>query len=95
MADNSWRDKAKCKGMGWRFFIPEGPGGSLKAARAICNGDDGLAPCPVRAECKQYGEDYNCYGCWGGEVRSQRDFMRVESTPVVIEVQDSRPKRTL
>ena len=68
--DSDWTLRSKCRGLDPNIFVPNGPGGTLEPAKAICNGTDGLPVCPVKQECKEYGEATNSLGVFGGEVRS-------------------------
>ena len=90
-----WRAKAKCLGLGPDAFIPGGPGGSLEAAKAICNGTEDGFTCPVRDECGEYAHKYNMIGVWGGEVRSSRMWLAAaRSIQVYVEVQNAKKPRS-
>lgn len=53
-------------------WFPE-KGGSTKAAKAICNGDDTRPPCPVRDECLRFALANNeRFGIWGGMSERER-----------------------
>jgi WhiB family redox-sensing transcriptional regulator len=60
------------------IFFPE-KGGSTKAAKLICNGGDGLPPCPVKAQCLAYAlENDEKFGIWGGlNERERRKLKRL------------------
>ena len=72
------------------LFIPDGPGGSLDRAVAICHGFDGDPPCPVRMACYEAGERNNEVGVWGGQVRGQKT---VRIIVPLTEIIDARPRR--
>jgi hypothetical protein len=87
---DAWRAQAKCKGLPASLFIPDGPGGSLDRAVAICHGWDGRPACPVRTSCYTAGELGNEVGVWGGQVRGQKT---VRIIVPLISIQDARPRR--
>lgn len=66
LADEPWRERAKCRGMGAegiKIFFPY-RGESKKPAKALC------ARCPVQKQCDEYAERTNStYGIWGGRMR--------------------------
>jgi len=90
MLEAPWRRKAKCFGLDPNMFVPSTPGGSLNPAKNICNGRDGLPPCPVRQECNTFANDHSLIGVYGGVVHSSRSTEIV----VFVEIQDSRPHRS-
>mgnify|MGYP003345543051 FL=1 len=66
---DSWRDNARCRGMGTYFFFNPlqraNPGLTIKRARSIC------IDCPVTEQCLDegvavYRETGFAYGVWGG-----------------------------
>jgi WhiB family transcriptional regulator, redox-sensing transcriptional regulator len=63
LAEQSWRQRAACRGVPVETFFPE-RGASLEPALRYCR------PCPVRAECLAYarraGGDKVLQGVWGG-----------------------------
>jgi hypothetical protein len=66
----------------------------MERAKAICTGRNDSHPCPVILQCREYAEENNLLGCWGGQVRSQRDFMKVAKRVEVLRpVLDARLKR--
>jgi len=83
-----WRKRAKCLGMDPNQFVPTTPGGSLKRVYEVCNGSSTEVPCPVRAECRQFAEENELVGVFGGVMHSQR---KSRALPVVIKLQDARP----
>jgi hypothetical protein len=80
------------------IFVPSGPGGTLKPALDICNGRDGLPECPVKKQCKEFGDATNSLGVFGGEVRSSRTWRATavhEPIEVLVyrPVQDAKPHK--
>ena len=87
---DAWRDRAKCKGLDPDLFVPNGPGGSLNRAVAVCHGWNDGRPCPVRRSCFDAGEDGNEIGVWGGQVRNQNKLRLVVPMEQIV---DMRPRR--
>ena len=83
-----WRKRAKCLGMDPNQFVPTTPGGSLKRVYEVCNGNEEYPPCPVRVECREFAEENELVGVFGGVMHSQR---KLRSLTVMVKVQDSRP----
>lgn len=86
----AWEKQAKCRGLDPSLFVPDGPGGSLDQAVAVCHGWDGQPPCPVRLECFRAGERGNEFGVWGGQIRSQRGLRIIVPIETIV---DMRPRR--
>jgi hypothetical protein len=85
-----WRRDAKCFGMDPNIFVPSNPGGSLRKAKAVCNGEDGMPPCRIRNECNDFANTHQLVGVFGGVMHSQRTTAKV----VLVEIQDARPRRS-
>jgi hypothetical protein len=51
------------------LFFPT-RGEPVEPARLVC------IPCPVQAECREWGLAYEIYGVWGGLAESQRAAVR-------------------
>jgi WhiB family redox-sensing transcriptional regulator len=69
--DQSWMERAACKGQTQLFFPPHAERPQARArreakARALC-----LA-CPVQVQCLWYARLNREYGFWGGESEDQR-----------------------
>lgn len=62
----TWRDLAACRGMDPNIFFPDQRPGPELLAELPCS------RCAAKAECRSYGERFNCEGIWGGEFRSTR-----------------------
>ena len=82
--DQSFKDRAPCKGMDPEFFFPA-LGESGKEAKAVCNGTPaknghpGTAPCPVKKECLEYALLNNeKFGIWGGLSERERRTVKRE-----------------
>lgn len=80
--DQSFKDRAPCRGMDPEFFFP-GLGESGKEAKAVCNGTKptkdhhGTAPCPVKKECLEYALLNNeKFGIWGGLSERERRIVK-------------------
>lgn len=69
-----WRKTAKCFGQGLsHLFYPERSNAEVQQAKAVCNGHDGGAPCPVRTVCLEYALSHNeRFGVWGGTSERER-----------------------
>lgn len=85
-----WRKKAKCFGLDPNIFVPSNPGGSLKKAKAICDGLDGKPPCPVRHECNDFANENQLVGLFGGVMHSQRSTKKV----ILVALVDARPYKS-
>lgn len=69
---------------------------------SICNGPTYGAACPVRDQCKAYGDATGSVGVWGGEYISSRDYgtgfdQQVEAAildmgSMILKIQDARPR---
>jgi WhiB family redox-sensing transcriptional regulator len=71
-----WREQALCAQIGGDVWFPES-GGSVRKAKAVCNGGGGRPPCPVRQECLEAALDRNDrYGIWGGLTDRERRVLR-------------------
>lgn len=58
---DSWRNDARCRGVGPSLFFPERGQTPRKAIELYCN------YCPVSAECREYHAETNSMGgVWGG-----------------------------
>jgi WhiB family redox-sensing transcriptional regulator len=74
--DGDWRERALCAQTDPDAFFPE-KGGSVTAAKRICNGGGGRPPCPVRQECLEAALDRNDrYGIYGGLTDRERRALR-------------------
>lgn len=75
--DESWRDKAACKGVDPKLFFPE-RGDDTVTPKRIC------ASCPVAEPCLDYAMQLNeKFGIWGGaSERQRRTLRRVRNVPV-------------
>jgi len=80
-----WKAEAKCRGLPPDLFVPSA-GGSTKAAKAICNGDEATSPCPVRRECLQFAKDNGLQGIFGGQM-----YYPDRHLEVIVDIQDGRP----
>lgn len=73
-----WMDdpRIKCKGL-VSFFYPNKPSSEVALAKGVCNGLDGLPPCPLRETCIKHAIDHHeSYGVWGGT--SERDRRKIQ-----------------
>lgn len=81
--DQSWRERAACRGMGHELFLVAGHAGrgltgaqldQVAAAKRVCAG------CVVRSACLRFalaaGERF---GVWGGEYLSERTLPRLRA----------------
>lgn len=72
MEDLSWRDQAKCVGMGDLFYPPPSSENSKmrtkreRSAIAVCK------TCPVMLQCRNYARSHDELGIWGGETEKER-----------------------
>lgn len=75
-----WRRRAKCHGADTELFYPPRDKRLYKKiadqSKAICNGKDSRAVCPVRVDCLLYalrrGEEH---GIWGGMSHRERNAL--------------------
>lgn len=77
----SWRYKAKCRGMDTELWYPPRDKEKYKSiadiSKAICFGKDGLPECPVRNECLLYAEKMDeQHGIWGGMSHRERNALK-------------------
>ena len=73
LKEREWMDRAACKGMDPNLFFPErGDIKGVNKAIDICNS------CPVKAECREYG-DMETVGIWGGASTKRRKVERRQS----------------
>lgn len=73
-----WMAEGLCAQTDPDAFYPE-KGGSVRAAKSICNGDPyrDRQPCPVREACLAYALDNEeRFGIWGGRGEKERRRMR-------------------
>jgi WhiB family transcriptional regulator, redox-sensing transcriptional regulator len=73
-----WMDdpRVKCKGLN-KYMYPNQPSSEVTKAKALCNGQDGNAPCAMRAVCLRHAIDnHESYGVWGGT--SERDRRKIQ-----------------
>jgi WhiB family redox-sensing transcriptional regulator len=74
--DGDWREQALCAQIGGDVWFPES-GGSVREAKAVCNGGGGRPPCPVRQECLEAALNRNDrYGIYGGLTDRERRALR-------------------
>jgi len=69
-----WQRRAACRrpGVDPDSFYPD-KGGSTRAAKRICNGEQGRWPCPVRAQCLDFAlANDERFGIWGGLSERER-----------------------
>lgn len=101
-----WHGRAKCLGSRPALFYPEKGEGEdatavAKAAKAVCNGQDGMPPCQAKQECLQYALDHHeKFGVWGGRTERERNSLKrmrrkVASMGRVVRVVKSSPLRQL
>lgn len=75
VAPPEWSTRALCAQTDPEAFFPE-KGGSTRAAKRICNGDDEHAACDVRDDCLAYAlEHQERFGIWGGMSERERRMM--------------------
>lgn len=67
--DNSWRNKAACKGVTTSVFFGSPKSNDIKVAKLICSA------CPVNAECLQSALTYQYYGVWGNTTEEERSYI--------------------
>jgi WhiB family transcriptional regulator, redox-sensing transcriptional regulator len=74
-----WHQDAKCLGAETKLpglFYPDQSNSETATAKAVCNGDDGFPPCPVKDQClEQALTRPERYGVWGG--KSERERRRI------------------
>ncbi len=76
-----WFDGARCYGANPNLFFPT-RGRTGTKAKAICNGDDIVGPCPARTECREFATfivPVMEEGVWGGTTRLERRRLRREA----------------
>lgn len=67
--DPSWRLKAACRGIDPKLFFPEVGEMQTYVKDQVCG------PCPVRADCLEFGLDED-HGLWGGLSVRERKALR-------------------
>lgn len=68
--EQTWRDRAACRGLDPSIFHPE-RGESIERPKQIC------ASCPVQADCLEYSIRANeQHGIWAGIARRDRQRIR-------------------
>lgn len=77
----TWRYKAKCRGMDTELWYPPRDKEKYKniadKSKAICFGRDGFPECPVRSECLLYAERMDeQHGIWGGMSHRERNALK-------------------
>ena len=80
MANQEWRDRAKCRDMDANLFFPT-EHGDLSTAKAVCLGKDGSPECPVRGPCLEYAlalSESDGAGIWGGTSERERRRIRAD-----------------
>jgi WhiB family redox-sensing transcriptional regulator len=79
-----WQRRAACRrpGVDPDAFYPD-KGGSTRAAKRICNGDQDRRACPVRAQCLELAlANDERFGVWGGLSERERRRLRPARAPV-------------
>jgi CRISPR/Cas system-associated exonuclease Cas4 (RecB family) len=77
-----WQARSKCGGVRPALFYPEKGEGEdatavAQAAKAVCNGQDGMPACPVKADCLEYAlERHEKFGVWGGRTERERTSLK-------------------
>lgn len=97
-----WKLEAKCLASDPALFYPDdSPGAEVALAKAVCNGEDGSPPCPVRWDCLdhalEHGEEH---GVWGGKSERERRRLRrirkkVDGVPRLVRTPQRSPLRKL
>lgn len=80
MADESWREFARCEGADTELFFPPRDKTKYKQialqAKSYCFGKNGTSPCPVRQKCLWYAiESDELHGIWGGLSHRERNAL--------------------
>lgn len=79
VAEESWMQRAACRGMDPDLFFParHDPNTSICEAKKVCS------RCPVKARCLAYAQTNNIrHGVWGGETVKGRTDRRKTTTPI-------------
>lgn len=77
-----WQASSKCGGVRPALFYPEKGEGEdatavAQAAKAVCNGGDGMPACPVKSSCLEYAlEHHEKFGVWGGRTERERTSLK-------------------
>lgn len=98
-----WKTQAKCMRQQEdpELFFPEKGGAALaqaKAAKAVCNGKDGLPVCPVREQCRETAlGDNERFGVWGGMSEQERtkERRRRRAREAEARLQEQRRRRVI
>jgi WhiB family redox-sensing transcriptional regulator len=67
--DNSWRDRASCKGTDTSVFFGSPKSSEINIAKDICK------KCPVNSSCLQSALTYQYHGIWGGTTEEERTYI--------------------
>ena len=67
--ENSWRNKAACKGLATSTFFGSPKSNDIANAKAICK------KCIVNAHCLKSALTYQYHGVWGNTTEEERNYI--------------------
>lgn len=75
---HDWRYEAACRNKDTEIWYPDRDRNTYTSiaaqARSVCNGANGLPPCPVRLNCLLYADSIDEeHGIWGGLSHRERN----------------------
>jgi WhiB family redox-sensing transcriptional regulator len=81
----SWRYKAKCRGMDTELWFPPRDKTKYKTiaeiSKSVCYGRDCFPECPVRKDCLLYADQMDeQHGIWGGMSHRERNALKRKAT---------------
>lgn len=79
--DNSWRDRARCRGVDADVFIPDlnvlnDPRAKIRLKNFVENAVSHCEGCPVKQECLEYGRSTHSHGVFGGVLLRPRKRLK-------------------
>jgi WhiB family transcriptional regulator, redox-sensing transcriptional regulator len=67
--ENSWRNKAACRGVATSVFFGSPKSADIANAKSICN------KCTVNAHCLKSALTYQYHGVWGNTTEEERSYI--------------------